>query len=137
VFVKRSSITPRRSLRRRLRVPALNFFPSLFFQLLNYGAVKGKIIIFRLDKKMSGAERARFFRRLYGYVDRSNYGRYTYERRGLMSEIPHLSPARSVIIVRDEDAGKLVSFLRSHNAEVLARDIKLEDEDIEKLRDNQ
>jgi hypothetical protein len=85
----------------------------------------GKIIIFKLGKDLTAAERARFCRELYGYVDRSYHGRYIYVRRGLLSSIPHFIPTRSVIVVRREDAEKVESFLRMRNANVLSWRIDL------------
>jgi hypothetical protein len=94
----------------------------------------GKIIIFKLGKELTAAERARFCRELYGYVDRSNHGKYIYERRGLLSSIPHFIPAKSVIVVRREDAEKVESFLRERNARVFAWTIDLADREIGKMK---
>jgi len=95
--------------------------------------MRGRIIIFRPDRGMTGAERSRFFREFYGYVDRSHYGKYRYKRKGLLDEVPHLSPARSVVIMMSVDAEKVISFLKSRDAEVFDRAIELEDEDVRKL----
>lgn len=53
----------------------------------------GKIIIFKLKAAHARRERARFYRMFYGYVDRSNHGRYRYRRKGVLNGIPHIMPA--------------------------------------------
>jgi hypothetical protein len=92
--------------------------------------MKGEIIIFKLGKETTRAERARFCRELYGYVDRSYHGKYIYLRRGLLSSIPHFIPVRSVIVVRMEDAEKVESFLRERNAKVLSWRIDLGEKEL-------
>jgi hypothetical protein len=67
-------------------------------------------------------------------VDRSNRGRYKYRRKGLLDSMPHYSPARGVLVVRGEDAPRLVSFLKKGKAEVYCRRIELEEGDAKRLR---
>lgn len=95
--------------------------------------MKGEIIIFKLGKETTRGERARFWREFYGYVDRSNHGRYIYERTGLLSKVPHSIPTRSVIVVNRKDAEPVLDFLRGWGACVYSRDIVITDEDLKKL----
>jgi len=88
----------------------------------------GILIAFKLKEDVKSTERTRFFRELYGCTDKSNYGRYTYKRKGILGAIPHRMLVRAVVIVRKRDAKKLIDFL-SNKAEVHARKVVLTGED--------
>jgi len=60
--------------------------------------------------------RSAFKRELIGYVDKSNNGRYEYRRKGLLDRVPHLKPAKGVIIVKDSDCSKIKRLLRKYKA---------------------
>ena len=91
--------------------------------------LEGKIIVFRLLKRVGHVKVNQFCRRFYGYLDRSNLGKYTYRRPGFLDEIPHVRVIRGVVIVRKEDAEKVVDFLRGFDAEVYAWTVMLRPED--------
>jgi len=92
----------------------------------------GCLVAFKLHKEIKSTARTSFFRELYGCRDKSNYGKYVYERKGILDEIPHVQLARAVIIVRNDDKEKLLEFLKG-NAEVHVREVKLENKDKVKL----
>lgn len=91
--------------------------------------MRGKIIVFRLLKRVGHVKVNQFCRRFYGYLDRSNRGKYSYRRLGFIDDIPHLKVIRGVVIVRTEDAGKVVNFLKGFGAEVYAWTVVLKRED--------
>lgn len=95
---------------------------------------KGKIIAFRVQSKTTQAKLNKFCRKFYGYTDKSCHGKYTYKRKGLLDDIPHINPIRSLLIVKDEDCDKVVLFLEKYNADVFVRTVILEETDIEKLK---
>jgi hypothetical protein len=99
--------------------------------------IKGVIIVFR-NPKAKQSELMRFCRGLFGYKDYSNKGGYAYDRKGLLDEIRHIhiNPIRSAIIVKQNDAPRILEYLRSFGTEVYSRKIDLEKEDIEKLEEN-
>ncbi|MDP2789096.1 MAG: hypothetical protein Q8O46_03550 [bacterium] len=99
---------------------------------------KGIIIAFRNRPKTPAKDIKRFCNRLFGYKDHSQKGKYLYERKGLLDEIPHIliNPIRSVIIVKKENAERILDFLKEFNAEIYTKDIQLEKEDIKKLEKN-
>jgi hypothetical protein len=68
-------------------------------------------------------------KRLYGQETSSHGGRYRYRRRGLLDDIPHRRLIRGVLIVRTEDAGRVVELLRELGAEVHERTVTLTGED--------
>lgn len=102
------------------------------------GEEKGIIIAFRNRPKTPAKGIKRFCNRLFGYKDHSQKGKYLYERKGLLDEIPHIliNPIRSVVIVKKENAEKIVDFLKEFDAEVYTKEIKLEKEDLKKLEKN-
>ena len=91
--------------------------------------MKGKIVVFRLLKRAGHVKTNQFCRRFYGYLDRSNRGKYMYKRSGFLDSIPHVKVIRGVVIVRSEDEGKVMNFLREFGAEVYAWSVELRPED--------
>jgi len=92
----------------------------------------GSIIFYKLKEKLTPKERARFHRQLSGYLDKSFYGHFHYQRKGLLSRIPHLSPARAAIITRKKYVWLLTQYLKRY-AKILKWDIILSQEDIKKM----
>jgi hypothetical protein len=78
------------------------------------------LIQFRLprkEKKVSMGAACRVYRRLYGYDNVSYYGRYRSRVPGLLDEIPSIRYPGSMIMVREEDASKVLRLLREAKAE--------------------
>ena len=92
----------------------------------------GTLISYKV-KRLPAPERCKIYRKLYGWMDKSQYSKYTYNREGLLSNIPHIPVNRSVLIVKKEDSEIVISFLKENKAEVFTRDIILNKSDIEKL----
>lgn len=92
----------------------------------------GTLILYQLVY-LDQPERNRFCRMFYGWKDKSQYSKYTYHRKGFITDIPHISPSRSLIIVREEDAGKIIRFLRKHRAKSFVRNIVLKKSDMRVL----
>ena len=97
----------------------------------------GTIILFRVLPQTTKNLMNKFCREFYGYEAKSHYGQYTYKKKGFLEDFRHIKPLRSVLIVREEDADGIISFLREYNAEVIVRRIELDDEDIDILYPNQ
>lgn len=93
----------------------------------------GAIISFQLSGNNNHTEINRFCREFYGYKDKSNKGKYTYERKGILSEYPHIKIRRGLIVVRMEDTEKITDILEKHNADIFMREIILLHKDIEEL----
>lgn len=56
------------------------------------------IVLYDLNEK-SHAEQSRIIRTLFGFTDKSNNGKYSYERPGLLSKIPFERKTKTVLIV--------------------------------------
>ena len=93
----------------------------------------GRIIIYKMRKRLAPGMRSRLFQKFLGYKDKSNFGKYTYRRKGLLDQISHISPARGVLIVRAKDVKKIFEFLKD-KAEVFSRKIVLTAKDKKKLK---
>ena len=109
------------------------FLTSIFKR--KNGEEEGVIIAFRNKPKTESKDMKRFCNCLFGYKDHSQKGKYVYERKGLLDEIPNIliNPIRSIIIVKKEDAEKVLDFLKEFDAETFVKDIKLQKEELEKL----
>lgn len=92
----------------------------------------GVIVGLVVDPKLKAAQRARLFRQLYGWKDKSQFGKYEYEREGLLTDIPHVKLMRGVFIVRKQDKKKVTDFLKD-KADVLTRQVVLTASDRKKL----
>ncbi|MFH1786289.1 MAG: hypothetical protein ABH829_01360 [archaeon] len=57
--------------------------------------------------------------------------KYTYKRKGLLSDIPHLNPSRSVLIVPKDKTGPVLAFLEEWGAKVFAIDVVLDESQAE------
>jgi hypothetical protein len=99
----------------------------------NYTYEAGTILIFRMYAKSNQKVANIFTQKLYGQNTRTHHGKYTYHKRGLLEEIPHIRLIRGVIIVRRQDAPRVEAFLKEYKAEYYIRTIELEPSDQKKL----
>lgn len=63
-------------------------------------------------------QRTKFIRELYGYNDVSNHRRYSYERKGILSEIEYTKPFDSVLII-EGSIKKVILHLKQYNAKYI------------------
>jgi hypothetical protein len=107
---------------------------------------KAVLIAFSVQsgKFESHYERNKFFRGLYGWkqtirkeviVGESKKPKkkfYTYQREGLLDEIPHEKVDQSSFIVPEDDAGKIMNFFKEWRDKVMWKSFKvLLDKDFE------
>ncbi|VVB59600.1 Uncharacterised protein [uncultured archaeon] len=95
----------------------------------------GALIAFKVAQSNTPSGVNRFCREFYGYTDKSNKGRYSYERQGFISRFPHINLLRGLIIVRLEHAEEIMDFLKKYNAEVFMREVILLHSDVQKLNE--
>lgn len=91
------------------------------------------LISYSLRKGTPLKEKERFRRIFLGFKDKSNYGKYEYGRTGFLGAIPHLKPAKSLIVVKDNDGKKTFSVLKRFGVKYLTWKIILNKEDYLKL----
>lgn len=92
----------------------------------------GLIISYRLDG-WSPVERTRFNRKFLGYNDKSQYGKYSYFREGLMTKIPHVHVSKSLFIILEDDLKRVKSFCDEYKVELFIRKVVLIRSDIRAL----
>jgi hypothetical protein len=93
---------------------------------------KGYVICYERLENLSGKEQSKMTRELFGYQDKSNYGKYSYTRKGLLSDLPYYSPMRSVLVVRKQDGGRIIEYLKE-KAKVYYWEINLSEKDKEQM----
>ncbi|MFQ6107406.1 MAG: hypothetical protein ACE5QF_07465 [Thermoplasmata archaeon] len=91
--------------------------------------VHGSIVLYRILPRTDKLTMNRFVKKLYGYEDKSNYGRYVYRREGILDRIPHVRLIRGALIVRKVDEAQLVDFMERFGAEVHVREVILTSQD--------
>jgi hypothetical protein len=69
---------------------------------------------------------------LYGWKDKSQYGRYEYQRTGLLGKIGYVPVIRGVFIVKTADKKKVLKFF-SGKAKLFSREIVLNERDKNRL----
>lgn len=94
--------------------------------------MKAKLICYTLGR--DAAKRTFLHRRLKGWTDHSNMGRFKYERRGTLHKIKHITPIRSVIIVNPKDEKSITQLLDLCNAKYYVFDVYLKPKDAVKLK---
>jgi len=77
--------------------------------------MKAKLFCYTLGNKNS-ALRNRFRKELLGHNDQSHEGHYRYRKSGLLDNIWHQKPIRSVIIVKNQDASRLQAIFDKFKA---------------------
>lgn len=92
----------------------------------------GSIIIYDTSD-LTRAKKTSFGRKLYGYTDKSNNGQYEYYRPGLLDKIPSRKLVRGVVIVRRQNANKVIDLMNDYNVKAYRRKIDLMPDDLEIL----
>lgn len=79
-------------------------------------------------KELSNTESSKLSKALIGYRDQSNNGRYTYERKGIVTEHKHIIVGRSTFIVESDKSEKIISYIKKKGASILSWDIEVPSE---------
>ena len=91
--------------------------------------MNAKIVCYRLGN-VGHKIRSKFKREFFGYLDKSQSGRYIYQRDGLLSTIPHSRPINSMVIVKNEHETKVVALLKKFNAKIKVYSVIVDDEEL-------
>jgi len=70
-------------------------------------------------KNKNNVEKMHIVRSLFGYEDKSNMGKYTYQRKGLLSKFKYEKLDKSAIIVDVRDEENVKNMLRKFGLNVL------------------
>lgn len=74
--------------------------------------------------KIAPASRLKFNHQLYGFTDRSNSGRYLYEREGILKKNTYERPFKGVLIIQEKDRKKVEEHLKKYGAKYTIYRIK-------------
>lgn len=82
-----------------------------------------KLVCYSLEN-VNSTNRRKLYRKLNGYKDGSNYGKYKYQRKGLIQTIECRKIIDSAILLCEENALKLIKLLKKHKAKVFVFSVK-------------
>lgn len=90
--------------------------------------MKGILINYKSLKRSKSAA-VMLCKKLYGYKDFSNKGKYRYTRKGLLDEISYVKLAKSVFILKEQDVESFISLLKKYKIDYEVREVKLTKDD--------
>ena len=76
------------------------------------------LLIYDLKNK-NNVEKTHIVRSLFGYTDKSNKGKYSYKRKGLISKFKYEKLDKSVIIVNSKDEKEVEKILKKFGLNVI------------------
>lgn len=79
----------------------------------------GKSLLLYDLKNKSKVEKTHIVRSLFGYEDKSNMGKYTYQRKGLLSKFKYEKWDKSVIVVNSKDEEHVKKILKKFGLNIL------------------
>lgn len=80
--------------------------------------MKKSLLMYDLKNK-SNVEKTRIVRSLFGYIDKSNKGNYTYKRKGLLSKFKYDKWNKSAILVNKKDEDDVKKILKKFGLNIL------------------
>ena len=94
-------------------------------------------ILFTFDvSSKTASQRVVFYRKLYGCSPTSwaKDKKYKYKRKGLLSDVKHLKPTQSTLIVTMKDAQMLRTFFRKNKIKFSENAVMLQEAQARKLK---
>lgn len=80
--------------------------------------MKKSLLLYDLKNK-NNVEKTNIVRSLFGYKDKSNMGKYTYQRKGLLSKFKYEKWNKSAILVNKKDEEEVKNILQRFRLNVL------------------
>ena len=84
--------------------------------------VKKVIIAYSLEKVKTPLK---ITRKIYGYIECSNYSKYKYEREGILSNIKYEKLSRACVMIDEKDAVKTINEFKKLNIKMKILEIEL------------
>ena len=79
---------------------------------------KKSLLLYDLKNKKP-REKVDITRKLFGFEDKSNNGKYTYKRKGLLQKIPHEKWNKAAILINTKNETEVLSILEKFGLTVL------------------
>jgi hypothetical protein len=92
---------------------------------------KGLLVVMRYKKNTTPSQKVTVARKLHGYRDLSQHMKYSYERKGSLSDVPHIVVSPGVYIIRPEDRAAFRGI--SKYAKLVVREVVLTKSDVKVL----
>ncbi|MHB8361164.1 MAG: hypothetical protein ACYDDC_05100 [Thermoplasmataceae archaeon] len=92
----------------------------------------GILILFTLpskEKKIPAREIVRMYRKLYGYNNSSDYGKYHTRVPGLLDQKRHIRYPNGAILLESGEEPEIIDFLKKNKAEVFYWKVVLSDKE--------
>ena len=70
-------------------------------------------------KNKNNVEKTHIVRSLFGYMDKSNKGKYSYQRKGILSEFKYEKWDKSAIVVNHKDEEQVKKILKKFGIDFL------------------
>lgn len=86
--------------------------------------MKAKLITYSTNS-LTSTQRSILSKRINGYKDKSNKGRYTYRREGLITRLPHIKIANKAFIIRNKDFSLISKEMKKCGATLKSWDINI------------
>ncbi len=71
------------------------------------------MVLYDLNDK-SHAEQSKIIRTLFGFKDKSNNGKYQYDRPGQLSKIPFERKTKTALIINKKYEPEVIAILKKH-----------------------
>ncbi|MCD6371557.1 MAG: hypothetical protein J7L39_02455 [Candidatus Aenigmarchaeota archaeon] len=88
--------------------------------------MKAKLVTYSTEN-LNPTQRSILSKRVNGYLDKSNNGRYKYKREGILSKIPHIKVTHKTFIVRKKDFNLVSKEIRKYGAKIKVWDIEVKE----------
>lgn len=89
-------------------------------------------VVFYSMKGLSPKQRTKALGLLFGKTQQSNYGRYSYDIPGILSEGSYFRPVKSAVVVKKRYLQKLIRFLEDYGISYRCYEIKVEPAEFKK-----
>lgn len=86
--------------------------------------MKAKLVTYTKGK-LSGSQRSLISKNLFGYLDKSNKGKYVYERKGLLNKYKHIKVSNNTFIIELKGWPKIRDFLNKRKVKIKSWSIEL------------
>ncbi|MEO0093492.1 MAG: hypothetical protein ABIK93_00410 [candidate division WOR-3 bacterium] len=70
------------------------------------------LVAFKMKSNLTPTQAIKIRRKLYGYTDFSQFGKYRYSRAGILAQIPHQRILPGVILIEQKDLDKILKVLK-------------------------
>ena len=81
-----------------------------------------KLITYTTEK-LNKSEKSMLSKRLFGYTDKSNNSKYTYQRQGILHNIQHVKVCNNTFLIKSKDWPRIKKELIKRKASVKEWDI--------------